>query len=111
MSRHAARVSSSLGYQLEHGREEVGDALGLLGLEVVFLPQNVGQRPVPQAVDVTQLAFSVKDLLRPLAGQAEGLGEGAQQLDYLRDVIVVFSVLGARLRVKEVVASDELEHL
>jgi hypothetical protein len=62
-------------------------------------------------VDVAQLALAVENLLRPLARQAEGLGERAEQLDDLRDVVVVLAVLGARLRVEEVVAGDELEDL
>lgn len=62
-------------------------------------------------MDVAQLAFAVEDLLRPFPGQAEGAREGAQQLDYLRDVVVVFAVFRARLGVEEVVACDELEDL
>lgn len=68
VSRHTACIGSSLGYQLQHGREEVCDALSILCLEVVFLTQYVRQRPMPQAVDVTQFAFSVENLLRPFAG-------------------------------------------
>lgn len=64
-----------------------------------------------QLGDVAQLALAVEDLLRPLAGEAERLGEGAEQLDDLRDVVVVLAVLGAGLRVEEVVARDELECL
>jgi hypothetical protein len=57
-----------------------------------------------QAMDVAELAFAVEDLLRPFAGHAEGFGEGAEQLDDLRDVVVVFAVFGAGLGVEEVVA-------
>jgi hypothetical protein len=78
---------------------------------VVLLAQHVGQGPVAQAVDVAQLALAVEDLLRPLARQAERLGERPEQLDDLRDVVVVLAVLGAGLRVEEVVARDELEDL
>lgn len=66
---------------------------------------------MPQPVDVAQLALAVEDLLRPLAGDAEGFGEGAEELDDLRDVVVVFAVFGARLRVEEVVACYEFEDL
>jgi hypothetical protein len=38
-------------------------------------------------------------------------GEGAEQLDDLRDVVVVFAVFGAGLGVEEVVACDEFEGL
>jgi hypothetical protein len=59
---------------------------------------------VPQAVNVTQLALSIKDLLAPFPGEAERFGEGAEQFDDLRNVVVVFAVFCAGLRVKEVVA-------
>ena len=64
-----------------------------------------------QAVDVAELALACEDLLRPLARQAEGLRERAEQLDYLRDVVVVFAILGARLGVEEVVAGDQFKGL
>ena len=108
---HAAGVGALLGDQLEHGRQEVGDALVLVVLEVVLFPQHVGERPMPQPMDVAQLAFPVEDFLRPLARQAQRLGERAQQLDDLRDVIVVFAVLGARLRIEQIVACNELKNL
>lgn len=111
MRRHAAGVRALSGHELEHGEEEVGDAAGILDAEVVLFAQHVGQGPVAQAVDVAQLALAVEDLLRPLAADAQGLGEGAKQLDDLRDVVVVLAVLGAGLRVEEVVACDELEGL
>ena len=59
-----------------------------------------------KAEDVAQLPLAVKDLLRPLAGETEGFGEGTEELDDLRDVVVIFAVFGARLRVEEVVACD-----
>ena len=66
---------------------------------------------MPQAVDIAQLAFAVENFLRPFAGDAEGFGEGAEELDDLRDMVVVFAVFGARLWVEEVVACDEFEDL
>jgi len=66
---------------------------------------------MPQAVDVSQVALAREDLLRPLARKAQRLGEGSQQLDDLRDVVVVLTILGARLRIEEVVSGDELENL
>ena len=78
---------------------------------MVLLAQDVGQGPVAQAVDVTELAFAVEDFLRPLAADAERFGERAQQLDDLRDVVVVFAVLCTGLRVEEVVACNKLESL
>jgi hypothetical protein len=109
--RHATRVGPLLGDELQHRGQEVGDALGLPLVEVVLLLQHVRQRPVAQAVDVTELALACEDLLRPLARQAEGLRERAEQLDYLRDVVVVFAILGARLGVEEVVAGDQFKGL
>lgn len=66
---------------------------------------------MPESVDIAQLAFAVEDLLRPFSGLCQGAGEGAEQLNDLRDVVVVFAVFGAGLRVEEVVAGDELEDL
>ena len=50
-------------------------------------------------------------LLDREAALLDGVAEGAEQLDDLRDVVVVFAVLCAGLWVEEVVASDELEGL
>jgi hypothetical protein len=49
--------------------------------------------------------------LRPFAGHAEAFGEGAEELDDLRYVVVVFAVLCAGLGVEEVVACNEFEGL
>lgn len=111
MARHAAGIGALGGHELEHGQQEVADAAGLLDAEVVFFAQNIWQGPVAQAVNVAELAFAVEDFLGPLAADAEGFGEGAQQLDDLRNVVVVFAVFGAGLGVEEVVACDKLESL
>ena len=62
-------------------------------------------------MDIPQLALAVEDFLRPFARHAERLGEGTEKLDDLGNVIVVFSVLCARLRVEEVIAGDEFKDL
>ena len=62
-------------------------------------------------MDVPELAFSVEDLLGPFPTEAEGFREGAEEFDYLGDVVVVFAVFGARLGVEEVVAGYEFEDL
>jgi len=62
-------------------------------------------------VDVPELALAIEDFLAPFAGDAEVLGESAEQLDDLRDVVVVFAVFRTGLRVEEVVAGDEFEGL
>ena len=59
-----------------------------------------------QAVDIAQFAFAVEDLLRPFARDTQALREGTEELDDLRDVVVVFAVFGAGLGVEEVVACD-----
>jgi hypothetical protein len=62
-------------------------------------------------VDVSEVAFAVENLLRPLPADTEGFRKGAQKLDDLRDVVVVFTVFGPRLRVEKVVARDEFKNL
>ena len=62
-------------------------------------------------MDISELAFTVENFLRPLAGDAEGFGKGAEEFDDLGDVVVVFAVFGAGLGVEEVVACDEFEGL
>ena len=59
-----------------------------------------------ESVDVPEFALAVEDFLGPFAREAERFGEGAEELDDLGDVVVVFAVLGAGLRVEEVVACD-----
>lgn len=71
MTGHAAGVCSLLWNELQHGDQEIRNALRLILLEVVLLPQDVGQRPVAQPVDITQLALAVEYLLRPLTRQAQ----------------------------------------
>ena len=51
-------------------------------------------------MDVPELAFSVEDLLGPFPTEAEGFREGAEEFDYLGDVVVVFAVFGAGLWVE-----------
>lgn len=64
-----------------------------------------------QTVNVTQLALAVEDFLTPFSGEAERFGEGTEELDDLRDMIVVFAVFCAGLRVEEVITCDQLECL
>ncbi len=66
---------------------------------------------MPEAVDVAEFPFAVEDFLRPFTRGAQGFGEGPEELDDLRDVVVVFAVFGAGLGVEEVVAGYELEGL
>ena len=111
MVAHAARIRPPLRQNLQHRHQEIADPLALVRAEMVFFPQHVRQGPVSQAVDVAQFAFAVENFLRPFSGQAQRFGEGAEELDHLRDVVVVFSVFGAGLRVEKVIASDKLEDL
>lgn len=78
MTGHAAGVCSLLWHELQHRSQESGDALGLFLFEMVFLLEDVGERPVPQSVNVPQLAFAVEDLLAPLTAKAERAREGAK---------------------------------
>lgn len=104
MARHATGVRPLVRHQVQHRCQEVRDPGRLFLPEVVLLPQHVEKRPVPEAVDVAELALAVEDLLGPTAREAQRLGEGTQKLDDLRYVVVVLSVLRARLRIEEVVA-------
>lgn len=73
---------------------------------MVFFSQNIGQCPVTEAMDIPEFPFTIEDLLRPFAGEAKGAREFAQELDDLGDVVVIFPILGAGLRVEEVVPRD-----
>lgn len=66
--RHPARIGPLSRQKLEHGQQKLGYPLRLLDAEMILLPQHVGQCPVSQPVNVSQLAFAVKYLLRPFAG-------------------------------------------
>jgi len=78
---------------------------------MVLLLEDIWQCPVTKAMDVSQFSFSVKNLLRPFAGETQRFGELTEQLDDLSDVIVVFAVLGAGLRIEEIVTCDQFEDL
>jgi hypothetical protein len=66
---------------------------------------------VSETVNVAKLSPAIENLLRPLAGQAKLLGERSKKLDDLGNVVVVLAVLGARLRIEEVVAGYEFKDL
>ena len=61
---------------------------------MVFLSEDVGESPVAEAVDVSELAFAVEDFHRPLARHAEVAGEATEKLNDLRDMVVILAVLG-----------------
>jgi hypothetical protein len=67
---------------------------------MVFFTQDVRQGPVAESVYIAQFAIALKDLLGPFPGQREGLGERAEQFDDLCDMVVIFAILGSRLRVE-----------
>ena len=62
-------------------------------------------------MDIPKLALTTEDLLGPFTGEVEGSRERSEELDNLRYVVVVFPILGAGLRIEEVVACDEFENL
>lgn len=64
-----------------------------------------------QSMNVAEFPFAVEDFLRPLARKAEGAWERTEELNDLRDVIIVLAVFGARLGVEEVVSSYQFENL
>ena len=111
VSGHASCVGALLWDQLEHWQQKVGELAGLLVLEVVLFAQHVGETPVAQAVYVAQLALAVEDLLAPFPGHAERLGEVAEQLNNLRNVVIVLAVARAGLGVEQVVSRDEFKNL
>jgi len=77
MISHAASIRPFARRELQHGKQEFGNSLGLLDAEVVLLPQHIWESPVSEAVDVAQFSFTVEDFLRPLARHVEGFGEDA----------------------------------
>ena len=97
---HPSRIGAISRREREHGNEEVGHALAFFFAEVVLFSQDVGEGPVAEAVDVAELAFAGEYFLGPFSRHAEGAGEVAEELDDLRDVIVIFAVFGAGLRVE-----------
>lgn len=111
MTGHAAGVCSLLGHELQHRSQEGRDALSLVLFEMVFLLKDVGQRPVPQSVNVSQLALAVEDLLAPLTAEAERAREGTEKFDDLCNVVVVLAVFCARLWIEEIIARNQLEDL
>ena len=66
---------------------------------------------MPQAVNVSEFALAGENFLRPLASHVKRPWECAQELNDLSDVVVIFAVLGARLGVEEIIASDQFENL
>jgi len=60
---HSARVRPVRRQQLQHGKQHLSDSYRFLNPEVVFFSQHVWQGPMSQAVNVSQLALAVEDLL------------------------------------------------
>ena len=48
-----------------------------------------------QTVNITKLAIGFENLLRPFSSLAKIFREGAEQFNDLRNVVVIFAVLGA----------------
>ncbi len=64
-----------------------------------------------ESMNVAELTFTIKDLLGPFTTKAEGLWEWPEKFNNLSDVVVVFAIFGARLRIEQIVPSDEFENL
>lgn len=60
-------------------------------------------------MNIAELSFAVKDFLGPFSRLCKAAGKRAKKLDDLGDVVVVFAVFCAGLRVEEVVACYEFE--
>jgi len=59
-----------------------------------------------KAVNVAKFTLATEYFLGPFARETEVTREWTQKLNDLSNVIIVFAVLGARLRVKEVITCD-----
>jgi hypothetical protein len=57
--------------------------------------------------DYPSRTFPIEEFITILSGERERFGKFSNEFNNLGDVIVVFAVLGARLRIKEVIASSE----
>lgn len=62
-------------------------------------------------VYVSKFALSIEDLLGPLPRQTEGFWECSQKFDDLGNVIIILAILGAGLRVKQIVTGDQFKNL
>ena len=51
-------------------------------------------------MNVAEFAFAAENLLGPFPGKAERPRKGTEELNYLSNVVVVFAILGARLRIE-----------
>lgn len=111
MVAHATCIGPLGWQQLQHGQQEIRNLLGILNAKVIFLPENIWKSPVAQAVDVSQFTAPVEYLLRPFARLAERFGKRAEKFDDLCNVVVVFTVLGTRLWVEEIVARNKFKNL
>ena len=60
---------------------------------------------------VSEFALTGEDLLRPFSGQTQRSREGSEKLYDLCDVVVVFAVFGAGLRIEKVVAGNQFKDL
>ena len=62
-------------------------------------------------MNVSEFALSSEDLLRPFAVHVKLTRKGAEELDYLGNMVVIFSILSTRLRVKEVISCNQFKNL
>ncbi len=62
-------------------------------------------------MDVSELAFPIKYLLRPFAREVKRSGEFPEELDDLGNVVVILAVLGPGLWIEEVIARDQFKDL
>ena len=74
---------------VEHGQEKVGELCGVARTPLVLFGEHLVQLPRPQLIDVTQLTALAKELARVLAHHGHVVGYGPEQLDDVRDVVLV----------------------
>jgi hypothetical protein len=97
--------------QFQHGFQKGAESLGRLHVPHILLRHNPFQRPGLQVSDVSQLALGVKQLPAVPAAHLQVHIKVAEELDNQRHMIVVLGKqVGLRLRVKQILRSEELEH-
>lgn len=79
-----------LGHQLQHGKQEVGEALGLLPRPLVLVDQHLQQAPGLQLGDVFQVTCR-----RPCSGVSERPGTHAAGI-LKKNTLARFRSVGAR---------------
>ena len=89
MSEAIFRTASLTRVKSQHWQEEIHEALSLAGLPLVLVQQHVQQRPGLQLQDALHAAVLPEEVLAELAGERDVLGQLAEQLDDVGEVVLV----------------------